>query len=82
LTFDLLKQDCFESDDFLKKINDKFSEYLDDYLLIHNKKKEDLVMANIKIAFDKDHKISAKTRYGDYFQVRVTLVDSFDRTFF
>jgi hypothetical protein len=38
-------------------------------------------MANIKIAFDKDHKISAKTRYGDYFQVRVTLVDSFDRTF-
>ena len=82
LTFDLLKHDCFESDDFLKKINDKFSEYLDDYLLIHNKKKEDLVMANIKIAFDKDHKISAKTRYGDYFQVRVTLVDSFDRTFF
>jgi len=39
-------------------------------------------VANIKIAFDKDHKISAKTRYGDYFQVRVTLVDSFDRTFF
>lgn len=82
LTFDLLKQECFESDNFLKKINNKFSEYLDDYLLIHNKKRDDLVAAKIEIAFDKDHKISIKNLYGDYFQVRVTLVDSFNRIFF
>lgn len=39
-------------------------------------------MAKIEIAFDKDHKISIKNLYGDYFQVRVTLVDSFNRIFF
>jgi len=40
-----------------------------------------LIEAVIKIAFDKDHKISAATLYGDYFQVRVILVDSYTRTF-
>ncbi len=82
LTFDLLNQKCFENDEFLKKINDKFSKYLDDYLLIHNKKRDDVAEAMIKIAFDKDHKMSVETLYGDYFQVRVILIDSYTRKFF
>lgn len=81
LTFDLLDQNCFISDEFLKQVNNKFSSYLDDYLAIHKKKREDLIEAFIKIAFDKDHKISAGTLYGDYFQVRVILVDSCTRIF-
>lgn len=40
-----------------------------------------MIEAVIKITFDKDHKISAGTLYGDYFQVRVILVDSYTRTF-
>jgi hypothetical protein len=81
LTFDLLNSNSFINDEFLKNVNNKFSSYLDDYLAIHKKKREDLIEAVIKIAFDKDHKISADTLYGDYFQVRVILVDSYTRTF-
>ncbi len=66
LTFDLLNRNSFINDEFLKQINNKFSSYLDDYLAIHKKKREDLIEAVIKIAFDKDHKISAGTLYGDY----------------
>lgn len=82
LTFNLLDHDCFGSDEFLNQINIKFSGYLNDYLDIHNKKREDLMEAIIKIVFDKDHKISQETLYGDYFQVRVVVVDLYDRSFF
>ncbi|MCH7389281.1 hypothetical protein [Acinetobacter dispersus] len=81
LTFNLIDQDCFGRDEFLKQVNLKFSDYLDKYLAIHKKKRGDLAEATIKIAFDKDPKILPETLFGDYFQVRVKLIDSYGRSF-
>ncbi|EPG37277.1 hypothetical protein [Acinetobacter colistiniresistens] len=81
LTFNLIDRDCFGRDEFLKQVNIKFSDDLDKYLAIHKKRREDLADATITIAFDKDHKISSETLFGDYFQVRVILIDSYGRRF-
>lgn len=81
LTFNLLDNRNFQNDDLLMKINMKFSGYLDCYLMLHHKKRDYLTQATIQIAFDNFNQISEDNLYGDYFQIRVILVDLNNRKF-
>lgn len=74
-TFKLLNQHHDIKDDFLEKVHQKFSKYLEHYLKIHNKSKQDLVEASIKIQFDIDYALKPASLYGDYFTAQVELID-------
>ncbi|AWL28344.1 hypothetical protein DJ533_07060 [Acinetobacter defluvii] len=73
--FNLLDDNYIENDVFLGKVHLKFIQYLEHYLKIHNKSKQDLTAAIIKIQFDKNHLLRSTTLYGDYFTVQVELID-------
>ena len=74
-TFDLLTEYDDGNDVFLEKVHLKFTQYLEHYLKIHRKSKQDLAEASIKIQFDIDHILKPASLYGDYFTVQVELTD-------
>lgn len=74
-TFNLLEHNHLEKDVFLEKVHLKFTQYLEHYLKIHHKSKQDLAKASIKIQFDIDHALKPASLYGDYFTAQVELID-------
>ena len=79
--FNLLGEYSAHQDLFLLQVQQNFQKYLVHYLAIHQKKLNNLQVANIEINFDDQCLIKEKTLYGHYFIVKVKIVDKEGRSF-
>lgn len=81
LKFELRSNTATQTVPLLLKVEQKFKIELVHYLSLYKKKLSDLQVAYIDISFDDKCLIKQKTLYGNYYVVKVIIVDMQGRAF-